>query len=106
MFNYENNVTEDDVEYGQIGTLYYRLFVETNFIQFGIRKYFDRWANSTDFEYHGITEGNRDIVMKAAQIAYEKGMYDREWGERRDLGTWYRQAKRLLKREASEANND
>jgi len=81
---YETDV-DDDCVYAHNSDFYVRI-VFNKFIQAGVRKSFDRWANSVDFEGDfpiAINQLNR--FLSEVQKEYEAGNFDEGWAKTKHL---------------------
>ena len=89
----------DDILMFETEFFYVRIFVYDQEFQFGVKKNFDRWANSVDFAYHGMPEDDLGIaaIFEAANECYRKDLYNPAISEEFDLAGEYRAARQRLK---------
>jgi hypothetical protein len=67
-------------------------------VEIGIRKHFDRWANSVDYELAFLPKDEKGVraLVLAAKDAFDKKQYSENWGQRLDLYNGYRRFRRKI----------
>lgn len=81
-------VNESDANYFGDDLLWYRWLPQTGRLQAAVKKTFDRWANSVDFELWCSLE---DLGLPASPQAFRScvGPGDPGWGGAKDIGNEY-----------------
>lgn len=96
-FSYDNYIEGVDED------IMYRLFLDRNTIQAGRKKYFDRWANSLEFDFTipkdvlGLRATIEAIRVEACKEVPECDEWD--WPEPLTASSHYRRIRKQLKKE-------
>jgi len=70
--------------------------VVDNQIQFGIKKHFDRWANSVDYVYYGTPANQKklDLIITTVDRLIKEKVYNDGWGDEVDISDHMRKTRR------------
>ena len=77
----------------------FRFLDQSGITHIGIRKHFDRWANSTDFVLAKIPQSifEMEALILAAKRMLNTGNWAKGMGQEMDIGGTWRKAKQVLK---------